>query len=190
MTGVGHMRGYGPVLAAVMLGLSCSWAGADDGAGGAAEGGGLAEGLGNDETFALFPIGKPWLNVRVPRYNDRDELISIMHTGVLTRQLDEILQLDDLTIALFQDEGRMSLRLKTTRGLYDLRSAKLRSRSKTFIEHQDFDMTGDRMEFDTKSQRGELTGNVEMVVYSMERAAMPVPRVPTPTIVSDPKESN
>ena len=66
-----------------------------------------------EAAFDMFPVGKPWKEVRVPRYNDRDELTSMMHSETLTRESDQLLELDGLTLAMFQAERKMSLRLKT-----------------------------------------------------------------------------
>ena len=93
-----------------------------------------------------------------------------------------------LTVVMFQKNGDMSLRLITERGVYDVNEEKLKSREKTFIQHPQFDMHGDKMIFDTRHQNGKLNGNVEMVIYDMERAAMPIPTVPLPEINTEPSE--
>lgn len=132
-------------------------------------GGGTKE----DEGFHLFPIGKPWLEVRVPRYDEKDRLTSIMHSQKLTREDLHLLQMEGLTLAMFEPDRTTSLRLKTAKGTYDLRTKELKTRTKTFIEHPRFDMQGDSLVFDTQSGKGKLNGHVEMVIYasSMDQAA-------------------
>tara|TARA_R110002096_G_scaffold403766_4_gene601390 strand:+ start:30076 stop:30678 length:603 start_codon:yes stop_codon:yes gene_type:complete len=141
-----------------------------------------------DEAFDLFPVGKPWESVRVPSFDENDILTSILHTKVLTRESKELLHMLGLTVVMFQKNGDMSLRLITERGVYDVNEEKLKSREKTFIQHPQFDMHGDKMIFDTRHQNGKLNGNVEMVIYDMERAAMPIPTVPLPEINTEPSE--
>jgi len=118
--------------------------------------------------FDLFPVGKPWKEVRVPRYNANDELTSIMHAQILTREAERLLQLEGLTLAMFEPDRSLSLRLKTAKGTYELANGELRTRTKTFIEHPRFDMQGDGMVFDTRSGKGRLNGNVEMIVYAID----------------------
>ncbi len=138
-----------------------------------------------DDAFDLFPVGKPWANVRVPKFDENDVLTSIMHTKVLTRESNELLNMNGLTIVMFQKNGDMSLRLMTDRGVYDVNAEILKSREKTFIQHPQFDMHGEKMVFDTKAQAGVLKNKVEMLIYDMGRAAMPIPTVPLPEIASD-----
>jgi hypothetical protein len=125
-------------------------------------GGGTKE----DAGFDLFPIGKPWQDVRVPRYDDQDRLTSIMHSELLTREARQLLQMEGLTLAMFEPDRTISLRLKTAKGTYDLATKELKTRTKTFIEHPQFDMQGDSLVFDTQSGKGKLNGHVEMVIYA------------------------
>jgi hypothetical protein len=125
-------------------------------------GGGTKE----DAGFDLFPVGKPWRDVRVPRYDDQDRLASIMHSETLTRESLKLLQMEGLTLAMFEPDRTLSLRLKTAKGIYDLGTKELKTRTKTFIEHPRFDMQGDSLVFDTQSGKGKLNGNVEMVIYA------------------------
>lgn len=150
----------------------------------------LSEGAIADDAFDLFPVGKPWEGVRVPNFDENDLLTSILHTDVLTRESKELLHMLGLTVVMFQKNGDMSLRLVTNRGVYDVDEEKLKSREKTFIQHPQFDMHGDKMIFDTRHQNGKLNGNVEMIIYDMERAAMPIPTVPLPEINTEESESS
>jgi len=128
--------------------------------------------LGNDaEAFQMFPVGKPWTGVRVPKYNEREELVSLMDSKTLTRENEEVLKLNGLTVVMFKGEGELSLRLKTREGLFNVRTGKLRSRSQADIEHTKFVMKGDRMEFDTETQMGKLNGNVVMEIFDAGAAA-------------------
>ncbi|RFC46109.1 MAG: hypothetical protein DVB23_001745 [Verrucomicrobia bacterium] len=134
-------------------------------------GGGTKE----DAGFDLFPVGKPWRDVRLPRYDEKDRLTSIMHSEILTREARQLLQMEGLTLAMFEPDRTLSLRLKTAKGIYDLATKELKTRTKTFIEHPRFDMQGDSLIFDTGSGKGKLNGNVEMVIYasSLEKLQPP-----------------
>ena len=120
-----------------------------------------------EKTFDLFPMSKPWLDVRIPRYDDQDVLTSMMHTEALTRKDEKKLKLDGLTLVMFQSSGEISLRLKTKQGFYDVATSMLQTHSTTFIEHAQFEMTGDRLIFDTSKRQGTLQGNVEMRIFGV-----------------------
>lgn len=132
-----------------------------------------------EKAFDLFPVGKPWLDVRIPRYDDDDVLTSMMHTEAMTRQDEKKLKLDGLTLVVFQSNGEISLRLKTKQGLYDVASSMLQTHSTTFIEHAQFEMTGDRLTFDTSKQQGTLQGNVQMRIFGVP-VSPPVPMPAAP----------
>ncbi|MEO0446525.1 MAG: hypothetical protein AAF191_10675 [Verrucomicrobiota bacterium] len=139
---------------------------------------GVAVSLGQEqEAFDLFPIEKPWENVRIPRYSDSDALSQVMHSETLTREVGEQLRMDGLTVVTFDARGGLSLRLKTKRGIYDITTEMLRTHTRTYIEHPQFDMKGDRARFSAKTQEGILEGNVEMLIYNVP-VAMPLPGKP------------
>lgn len=135
---------------------------------------------GNQEAFQLFPVGKPWTGVRVPKYNEKDELVSLMDSRLLTRENEELLKLDDLTVVMFKKDGSVNMRLKTMQGIFNVKTGKLRSRSPANIEHAKFNMRGDRMEFDTETQVGKLNGNVVMEIFDTgSQGSLPLPQTMT-----------
>lgn len=136
---------------------------------------GLGGAVGDDAIALMFPIGKPWTHVRVPKYDANDVLDSILLAETLTRNDEQLLLMEDLTIVMLEADGTLQLRLKTDRAIYDLTSEKMKSRTRTFIQHQKFDMYGDTMDFNTKTQKGKLNGNVEMIIFDMESGALPFP---------------
>jgi len=89
-----------------------------------------------------------------------------MHSEVLTREAQQLLQMEGLTLAMFEPDRSLSLRLKTAKGTYNLTTSELKTRTKTFIEHPRFDMQGDSLVFDTRSGKGKLNGHVEMIIYA------------------------
>ena len=126
----------------------------------------------SDDTQNLFPVGKPWINVRIPRQNEKDELTNLIHSETLTRKDERSLKLQGVTMVFFDPNKTVTVRIKTAEGFYDMVGEKMSSRTKTFIEHSKFDMTGDSSEFDVKTQKGQLNGNVEMIIYDAG-SAMP-----------------
>lgn len=141
----------------------------------AQEDGKPAGGASITETARLFPMGKPWKNVVIPRHNEKDELTNVVHAETLTRENDELMRLQGTTVVFLQPDGTMHLRIKTAEGFYNFITERIKSRTKTFVEHPKFDMHGDSSEFDVKTQTGVLNGRVEMVIYDAETAALPLP---------------
>ena len=123
--------------------------------------------------LALFPKGIPCKDVRMPRFKENNELNSLLHSESVIRESDELLQLDNMTVVMFKPDRSMSLRVKTKKGVFNYEKKVMKSRDKTFIESPQFDMEGDRLEFNTETQNGTLNGNVTMVIYNVEKAAAP-----------------
>jgi len=172
-----------PRAAAVVI--CCAWVG-----GSTAQEDEKPKGATMTETARLFPMGKPWKNVVIPRHNEKDELTNVVHAEKLTRENDELMRLEGTTVVFLQPDGTMSLRIKTAEGFYNFVTERIKSRTKTFVEHPKFDMHGDSSEFDVKTQTGVLNGRVEMVIYEAETAALPLPAPPSaPSHAAEPSAS-
>ena len=131
--------------------------------------------LDNDALELLFPLDKPWLGVRIPKYDASNILKSVLLSETVTRYDRDRLQLDGLTISMLNEDGTLSVRMTTPKAIYDLETEKLKSRTRALIEHKQFDMWGDVLNFDTAAQKGDVTGNVEMLIYSSGGAMVPTP---------------
>lgn len=113
---------------------------------------------------ALFPIGRKFRGVKIPSYSG-DILNSVVTADTMVRVDDEHMEMNALVITLFGDADGDDTIITTQRGVYDLKSESLTSRSKAYITREgQFDMVGDRMIFNGATQEGRLIGNVQMKI--------------------------
>jgi len=78
---------------------------------------------------------------------------------------EEHMEMNALVITLFGGPEEDDTLITTERGVYDLKSESLSSRSKAYISREgQFNMVGDRMIFNGASQEGRLIGNVQMKI--------------------------
>jgi len=113
---------------------------------------------------ALFPIGREFSGVKIPSYSG-DILNSVVTADTMVRVDEEHMQMNALVITLFGGAEEDDTLITTERGVYDLKSESLTSRSKAYITRKgQFDMVGDRMIFNGASQEGRLIGNVQMKI--------------------------
>jgi len=113
---------------------------------------------------ALFPIGREFSGVKIPSYSG-DILNSVVTADTMVRVDDEHMEMNALVITLFGGPEEDDTLITTERGVYDLKSESLTSRSKAYITRDgQFDMVGDRMVFNGASQEGRLIGNVQMKI--------------------------
>lgn len=121
-------------------------------------------------------------------------LQSVILSEIVTRRRDHVLDLEDMIFAVFETDGTMSMRMTTAMGEYDLDDDKLKSRqlrleepidvdedgevdqlTRTKIEHPEFDMWGDTLDFKVREQEGTLKGNVVMLIYDSDSETLPMP---------------
>lgn len=121
------------------------------------------------EIGKLLPLNKPNLQVKIPGF-DKGELASMVEAEKLTR-IDQVnLRLEDATIELVQQELLIRLR----EALYNTEDAILSSNQTTTVSSKQFTMTGDTMDFDTKTGKGRMTaradgtGMVRMIIHNID----------------------
>lgn len=121
------------------------------------------------EIGKLLPLNKPNLQVKIPGF-DKGELASMIEAEKLTRIDDVNLKLEDATIELVQQELLIRLR----EALYNTEDAILSSNETTTVSSKQFTMTGDTMDFDTKTGKGRMTarrdgtGMVRMIIHNID----------------------
>ncbi|MEM7009970.1 MAG: LPS export ABC transporter periplasmic protein LptC [Verrucomicrobiota bacterium] len=122
-------------------------------------------GLDDDSMELLFPLGKPWHEVRLPRFDAENRLQWILRSEVVTRNEPGRLDLEGVILAFVDGEGYLTHKIKTAKAVYDAEQNSVKSRARADIEHEKFDMSGDVMEYDTQTQQAKLIGNVEMIIF-------------------------
>ncbi len=130
----------------------------------AEEAAGENEGL-NLVVAKMVPEGEPSKNVAIPSFKE-GVLNSLVKAESITRVDDENLESLGMQIELFNAKGELDVTIKMKTSGYHMPSGLLESDSRTFVEGQDFEMSGDRLIYDTRTQQGKLLGNVKMYVYS------------------------
>lgn len=130
-------------------------------------------GLDDDSMELLFPLGKPWYEVRLPRFDAENQLQWILRSEVVTRNEPGRLDLDGVILAFVDGEGYLTHKIKTAKAVYDAEQNSVKSRARADIEHEKFDMSGDVMEYDTQTQQAKLIGNVEMVIFDTGDEVVP-----------------
>lgn len=121
------------------------------------------------EIGKLLPLNKPNLQVKIPGF-DKGVLASMIEAEKLTRIDDVNLRLEDATIELVQQE--LLIRLRDA--IYNTEGAILSSNESTTVSSKQFTMTGDTMDFNTKTGKGRMTarpdgtGMVRMIIHNID----------------------
>jgi hypothetical protein len=139
------------------------------------------------------PSGVPQFNVPIPIKHDAQGVylpMSDVH-GKLQMEfsIENALRLDlghlDMTNAFMQtydDKGMPDANVFLTRSVLDLNTRIVTSDIPVTVHRSDFEITGQKMVFNTQTRAGHMTGHVRMVIYNLQEAAPS----PSPTAASNP----
>jgi len=112
----------------------------------------------------LLPLGQKNLDVKIPSFKDGLPS-SLIRAGSMTRLDDEYMEMEKLDIRLFGEVREKDVRVQLVTGEYHMPTQLLSSEQRSRISRVDFQLEGDKMVFDTKTQQGKMTGNVQMVIF-------------------------
>ncbi len=115
------------------------------------------------ELTEMFPIGREFKGVAIPNYN-KNVLSTVMRSDSITRIDEQFLDLKNLVISIYNNEGKPETTITMARASYDLVIGELVSKTPSKIEQPKFTMTGNKMTFKTETQISLLEGDVKLVV--------------------------
>lgn len=133
---------------------------------------------------AMVPVGETYTGVKVPSY-EGDRKSSVMEARSMRRVDHEHLDIAGLVVRVYDLNTGEITTIVAEKALYDIPSKKLITRTRTRIEKGgQFQMEGDRLEFDTKARVGRMEGNVVTHIQNTEGASLkttPAENVSIPT---------
>jgi lipopolysaccharide export system protein LptC len=88
--------------------------------------------------------------------------------GVASRLDDDHVRMSDLQVETFDDAGAKEMLITLPTSVLDLNTRVLTSKTSVTIKRSDFEVTGDSMEFDTKTKNGRMEGRVRMLIYNRD----------------------
>jgi hypothetical protein len=109
--------------------------------------------------------GHDSFGLKIPYENADGVLQMIFKVGRASRVDENHVQMADLEVETFDDEGKSEMVIDLPVSILDLNTRVLTTDSQVTIRRADFEITGSSMEFDTKTKHGRLAGNVRMLIY-------------------------
>ncbi|MEC5129347.1 LPS export ABC transporter periplasmic protein LptC [Verrucomicrobiales bacterium BCK34] len=125
--------------------------------------GSLVQSMLPPELTKLFPIGRVFKGVAIPSYTD-DRLKSVMRAVTVVRVDEQYLDLTNLVISIYNDEGEPETYISMDEAVFDLVTQQLVSKTPSKIEQEKFTMTGDKMTFETQTRLSRMEGNVRVII--------------------------
>lgn len=105
------------------------------------------------------PVGEPVKGIKIPQYDEQGKLTMNL-TAETALKLDERkVEFNNLRIQ-FADKEEKEIIVEIPHSILDLESRLLVADSRTVIRREDFDIAGDKAEFDTVARTGTFKGPV------------------------------
>ncbi len=117
--------------------------------------------------FKDIPTGETFTGLRVPHMSPGGKLIMLFDTRTATRIDERYIDMEELKIQMNNDDGS-TFHVAMPRALFDLDTRILDSKTGVTITREDFTITGDAAEFDTRKRFGRVIGNVKMIILNTE----------------------
>ncbi len=138
-----------------------------------------------------LPVGQKAKTLKIPQFNLAGQIMSQLLAGQVQRVDDEFLRIDQLKLDLFDEGGQSEFVIDLPVSLFSTKTRIITSDQAVFIRHKDFDLTGSRLEFNTATRKGRLSGPVTMTIRDLDRVVEknpPLPPVPATPEAGEPKE--
>lgn len=116
-----------------------------------------------------LPIGHEAKGLVLPDIDAEGHLHARFNAGTAKRVDANHMEFHDLNITTFTDDNQVDLQIKMADSLLDLNTHVLSSEQRTTIKSSDFEIAGDRAQFDTAARHGTLTGNIKMVLTNAQK---------------------
>jgi hypothetical protein len=107
----------------------------------------------------------------LPDFDLQGHLRGKLEAGVTRRLDDEHVEFRGVKFTTFTPESdRPDLEIIMSTSVFNLKTQVLNSSERTIVKRSDFEITGDKMQFEMLTRKGTLAGNVKMVVRGKSRA--------------------
>ncbi len=107
----------------------------------------------------------------LPDFDLKGHLRGKLEAGVTRRLDDERVEFRGVKFTTFIPESETpDLEIIMSTSVFNLKTQVLNSSERTTVKRSDFEITGDKMQFEMLTRKGTLAGNVKMVVRGKARA--------------------
>lgn len=120
------------------------------------------------ERFEMpVPVGMPVNGLKVPQYDQDGKLLMLFEAVTAIKVSEEIVEMDSVNLEALDSEGQ-KIFVELPQAVFNLKTNLLSGNKTATIRREDFEITGDSIEFNTQTRFGILRGNVKMVISNEE----------------------
>ena len=132
---------------------------------------------GDDEGKMSVPIpkGHDSKGLRIPYFGADGKLQMTFTIGVASRLDEDHVKMHDLQVETLDEKGAREMLIELPSSILELTTRVISTKEGVTIKSSDFELTGNAMDFNTKTKQGRLVGAVRMVIYNLDEEATPAP---------------
>ena len=118
--------------------------------------------------------------LKIPYFDSEGKKQMVFTIGVASRIDDEHIGMTETQVETFDEEGESEMTIELPKSELNVNTNVITTKKHVVIKRDDFQITGETMEFNMKTRQGTLGGGVKMLIYNIqeELAAVPEPKVP------------
>ncbi len=120
-----------------------------------------------------LPVGDSGKVLTIPEYSGTAQLLSQIMAMKATRISNELVQMQEMKMDLYHPDGKEDFHIILPTSVFNLETHIIHSEEPVTVQTQDFELTGDKMEFNTVDRTGQLLGHVHMVVHNLKQVVGP-----------------
>ncbi len=119
-------------------------------------------------SFAQDEAGQTLRGFQVPEYDEDMNMTSQLFGDVATLRADGRVEIQNLKLEYYNDEGDITLRVKSPRCLYNRSSKQAESEADVRITREDLVVTGEGYSFDAENQTFHIQRDAKVVLRNVD----------------------
>lgn len=118
--------------------------------------------------------------LKIPYFDSDGKKQMDFTIGVASRIDDERIAMTETVVETLDEDGEPEMKIDLPKSELNVNTNVISTKKRVVIKREDFQLTGETMEFNMKTRQGTLGGGVKMLIYNIEQelAAAPEPKAP------------
>lgn len=115
-----------------------------------------------------IPIHHKAEGVTLPYFDDKGKLQMHYKIASALRVDNDHLQMAQVQVETFDENGKTEMKIDMPSSVLDLNTRIVTSETPVTIRRSDFEVTGERMRFNSETRTGVMLGKVRMLIYNRD----------------------
>ncbi len=116
-------------------------------------------------------LNEPALGIKVPELGSVGQILSLLMATKAKRIDSEHVEMEGTKLNLNRADGKSDYQIEIPKCVFDEKSHVISSDQPVVIRTEEFELTGEKMRFNTTERSGELIGKVRMTIHNLKQTA-------------------